>query len=106
MRVVACVDLYFQAKIDGIAKYVNSRVTFCNEHDLVEKAKEAQLAVIDLETFPGTIAMVPSLKARGAQVIGFLSHANTELRQQAQQAGCMVVSRAFFSERLAEILKE
>ena len=45
-------------------------------------------------------------KLSGIDVVGYVSHVQGELKQQAQQAGCnMVLARSAFSQNLPQILK-
>ncbi len=43
---------------------------------------------------------------RGVPLVGYVSHVQGELKQQAQQAGCdTVLARSAFSQNLPQILK-
>ena len=47
-----------------------------------------------------------SVETKGISVIGYLSHIQVELKQQAQEAGCdMVMARSAFSQNLSQIFK-
>ena len=54
--------------------------------------------------------MITKLKAssetKGISLIGYLSHIQVELKQQAQEAGCdMVLARSAFSQNMPQIFK-
>ena len=43
---------------------------------------------------------------KGISLIGYLSHIQVELKQQAQEAGCdMVLARSAFSQNMPQIFK-
>ena len=45
-------------------------------------------------------------ETRGISLIGYLSHIQAELKQQAQEAGCdMVLARSAFSQNMLQIFK-
>ncbi|MDE3167746.1 MAG: response regulator, partial [Acidobacteriota bacterium] len=47
-----------------------------------------------------------SPETRAVSLIGYLSHLQGELKQQAQEAGCdMVMARSAFSQNLMQIFK-
>jgi CheY-like chemotaxis protein len=56
------------------------------------------------------LALIRKLKAddltKSINLVGYLSHIQGELKQQAQEAGCnMVLARSAFSQSLPQILK-
>jgi hypothetical protein len=56
------------------------------------------------------LKMITKLKAtpelKGISLIGFVSHVQGELKQQAHEAGCdIVMARSAFSQNLPQILK-
>jgi PleD family two-component response regulator len=113
-RVLAVVsDLFFSVKLTEAAKRAGMALEFVKEPDQVlEKAKtRPQLIVLDLNfesadplRLIGTLKGSPETK--GISVIGYLSHIQGELKQQAQEAGCdMVMARSAFSQNLTQIFK-
>jgi hypothetical protein len=47
-----------------------------------------------------------SADTKGISLIGYLSHIQAELKQQAQEAGCdMVMARSAFSQNMLQIFK-
>ena len=47
-----------------------------------------------------------SVETKNISVIGYLSHIQVELKQQAQEAGCdMVMARSAFSQNMSQIFK-
>src|SRR5689334_1204855 len=106
-------DLFFSVKIAEAAKRTGLELEFVKDADQVlEKAKsKPSLIIFDLN-FDGAspLATIASLKAgadtKGISLIGYLSHVQAELKQQAQDAGCdMVLPRSAFSQNMSQIFK-
>jgi CheY-like chemotaxis protein len=113
-KVLAAVDdLFFTVKIHAAAQRAGLDIEFVKTtHDLLEKAKEKPaVIVIDLNiTGFRAVPAVSRLKAdpetKSISVIGFLSHVQGQLKQEAQEAGAdMVLVRSAFSQNLVQILK-
>lgn len=113
-KILAVVDdLFFSVKISDAAKRTGLEVHFVkSEKDAVEKAKEKPLLIIvDLNiTALAPLKLISKLKGNSElkqiSLIGFLSHVQGELKQQAQEAGAnMVMARSAFSQNLQQILK-
>jgi PleD family two-component response regulator len=106
-------DLFFSVKITEAAKRAGMVVDFAKSPDeVVEKAKAKPAMIIFDLNFGGVepIAMVRKLKSsaelKGISLIGFLSHVQGELKQQAIEAGYdMVLARSAFSQNLPQIFK-
>src|SRR3954452_21253500 len=113
-RVLAVVsDLFFSVKLSEAAKRAGMALEFVKEQgEVVEKAKSRpQLIVLDLN-FDAVelLTLIEKLKGsaetKGVSVIGYLSHIQGELKQQAQEAGCdMVMARSALSQNLSQIFK-
>ena len=113
-RVLAVVnDLFFSVKITDAAKRSGMELEFVKDSAAVmEKAKtQPSLIIFDLN-FDGVnpLATIGSLKAgadtKGISLIGYLSHVQAELKQQAQDAGCdMVMPRSAFSLNMLQIFR-
>ena len=106
-------DLFFTVKINEAAKRAGLGITFVkSEHDVLEQAKlQPALIIVDMN-FQGVdpLKLIRKLKAdentRRINLVGYLSHVQGELKQQAQEAGCdMVLARSAFSQNLPQILK-
>ena len=106
-------DLFFTVKINESAKRVGVGIAFLkSEHDVLEQAKQhPALIIVDLN-FQGIdpLVLIRKLKAddqtKSINLVGYLSHIQGELKQQAQEAGCnMVLARSAFSQNLPQILK-
>jgi len=106
-------DLFFSVKINESAKRSGLPVEFVkSEHDALEKARACPaLIIVDLN-FGGIdpVALISKLKAdeqtKAISVLGYVSHVQAELKQQAQAAGAnMVLARSAFSQNLAQILQ-
>ncbi len=109
-KVIALMDdLFFQMKLAETAKQLGVAVKVATTGEaLLSEAKDAPLLVIvDLNARSGPLEAVKQLRASGNQtrVIGFLSHVQTELAQQARAAGCdEVMPRSSFTQNLAALL--
>ena len=113
-RVLAVVnDLFFSVKLTDAAKRTGMALEFLKDSEAVlEKAKERpNLIILDLN-FEAVepIGLIGKLKGsadtKGISLIGYLSHVQGELKQQAQEAGCnMVLARSAFSQNMSQIFK-
>ncbi|HEV3332445.1 MAG TPA: response regulator [Bryobacteraceae bacterium] len=113
-KVVAVVsDLFFSVKLTEAAKRSGLALEFVKEGNLVlEKASEKPSLIIFDLNFEAVepLKLITSLKAKpetkSISLIGYLSHIQAELKQQAQEAGCdMVMARSAFSQNLPQIFK-
>jgi PleD family two-component response regulator len=107
-------DLLFTVKISDAAKRAGLEVEFVkSEHDVIEKATNEKplLIILDLNfTAVQPLNLISRMKSDGEMkqisVIGYLSHVQGELKQQAQEAGAnIVMARSAFSQNLPQILK-
>jgi len=105
-RVVAVVDdMFFASKIRAVAEAVGVDVSFPRTKEaLIEKAREAQLILVDLHNQrfdPLDVAQ----ELRGIPLVGFFSHVETELQRKALAAGFdQVLPRSVFVRDLPKIL--
>ncbi|HTC89387.1 MAG TPA: hypothetical protein VK686_13860 [Bryobacteraceae bacterium] len=107
-------DLLFTVKISDAAKRAGLDVEFVkSERDVIDKATHEKplLVILDLNfTAVQPLKLIAKLKSDGEMkqisVIGYLSHVQGELKQQAQEAGAnIVMARSAFSQNLPQILK-
>ena len=107
-------DLLFTVKISDAAKRAGLDVEFVkSERDVIDKATHEKplLVILDLNfTAVQPLKLIAKLKSDGEMkqisVIGYLSHVQGELKQQAQEAGAnIVMARSAFSQNLQQILK-
>ena len=113
-KVVAVVnDLFFSVKLTEAAKRSGLALEFVKEgKQVLEKAHEhPSLIIFDLN-FEAVqpLELITNLKGKpetkSISLIGYLSHIQGELKQQAQEAGCdMVMARSAFSQNLTQIFK-
>ena len=111
-RVVAVVDdMFFASKIRAVAEAVGVEISFPRSKEaLVEKAREAQLILVDLHNQKfDPVALAKDLKSdeqlRAIPMVGFFSHVETELQRNALAAGFdQVLPRSAFTRDLASIL--
>jgi PleD family two-component response regulator len=107
-------DLMFTVKIADAAKRAGLDVEFVkSERDVIEKAAQEKplLIILDLNfNAVQPLNLISKMKSDGEMkqisVIGYLSHVQGELKQQAQEAGAnIVMARSAFSQNLQQILK-
>jgi hypothetical protein len=103
-KIAACVpDLMDRSKVAAVA----AEATFvAHPGELLDVVHDqgAELVVVDLGR-PGALAAVRTLAADGVEVIGFASHVELALLDEARAAGCgKVLTRAIFFRQLGELL--
>ena len=106
-------DLLFTVKISDAAKRAGLTPEFVqSEADVLDRAKQnPRLIIFDLnantvEPLKLITALKSSAETKGISLIGYLSHIQGELKQQAHDAGAdMVMARSAFSQNLQQILK-
>jgi PleD family two-component response regulator len=113
-KVLAVVsDLFFSVKLTETAKRAGLLLEFVKDpHEVLEKAKtRPALIVFDLNLEAvKPVELIRKLKGsadtKGISLIGYLSHIQAELKQEAQEAGCdMVMARSALSQNLPLIFK-
>lgn len=112
--VIAVVDdMFFAAKIRAVAEAVGVAISFPrNKEALLQQAREArpQLIIVDLHNQKIAVPqLAKELKSdpelSGIRLLGFFSHVETELRQNALEAGFdSVIPRSAFARDLQQIL--
>jgi CheY-like chemotaxis protein len=106
-------DLLFTVKISDAAKRAGLTPEFVqSEADVLDRAKQnPRLIIFDLNANTvEPLKLISTLKGnaetKGISLIGYLSHIQGELKQQAHDAGAdMVMARSAFSQNLQQILK-
>jgi PleD family two-component response regulator len=113
-RVLAVVsDLFFSVKLTEAAKRAGLALEFVKDpKEVIEKAQgRPSLIIFDLNMDAvEPLKLISELKStpatKGVSLIGYLSHIQAELKQQAQEAGCdMVMARSALSQNLPLIFK-
>jgi CheY-like chemotaxis protein len=113
-KVVAVLsDLMFTVKIQEAAKRAGLELAFVSTRDkALEQAKLGPAAMIlDLNgTSVDALELISTLKAdaetSNIELIGYVSHVQTDVKQAAQEKGCdLVVARSAFSQNLPSILE-
>jgi CheY-like chemotaxis protein len=106
---IAVDDMFFAAKILSAAQNVGRQVERVKSAEEVRQAVAngvPALLIIDLNsTRMNAIELIAGLKSQPAfsavPVLGFLSHVQVELKQQAEAAGCdRVLPRSAFAQKL------
>jgi PleD family two-component response regulator len=113
-RVLAVVaDLFFSVKLADAAKRAGLALEFVKEpKEVLARAKQRpSLIVFDLNFDAAQpLKLIARLKGdsetKGISLLGYLSHVQGELKQQAHEAGCnMVLARSQFSQNMPQIFK-
>jgi PleD family two-component response regulator len=113
-RVLAVVsDLFFSVKLSEAAKRNGLAIEFVKEGaEVLEKARTKPTVIVFDLNFDAVepVKLISQLKGspetRSVSLIGYLSHIQGELKQQAQEAGCdMVMARSALSQNLMQIFK-
>jgi CheY-like chemotaxis protein len=102
-------DLFFQMKLAETAKHLGVEVKVAANGDALLSLLEGQpkLVIVDLNARTQPLQTIEKLRQtrKDIRVVGFLSHAQTELAAQARAAGCdEVLPRSSFTQNLAAIL--
>jgi CheY-like chemotaxis protein len=109
-KVVALMDdLFFQMKLAETAKQLGVEVKVATNGEAFMRlmASDPRLVIVDLNARSQPIEAIEKLRqtSKGVRVVGFLSHVQRELADQAQAAGCdEVLARSSFTQNLAAIL--
>jgi len=109
-RVVALVDdLFFQMKLAETAKQLGVEVKVATNGEALLSLMESapRLVIVDLNARSQPLQAIGKLRQmdKATRVVGFLSHVQRELAEQAQAAGCNeVLPRSAFTQNLAAIL--
>jgi CheY-like chemotaxis protein len=114
-RILAIVDdLFFQSKIRATAEAVAVEIAFPRTKEAaLQKVRESKpdLVLVDLHNQKlDPVELASELKkdgtSRDVPLLGFFSHVQTDLQQNALAAGFdRVIPRSVFSRDLADILK-
>jgi PleD family two-component response regulator len=113
-RILAVVtDLFFSVKLTEAAKRAGLSLEFVKDsNEILEKARtRPSLIIFDLNfEAVDPVKLIAKLKedsaTKGISLIGYLSHIQVDLKQQAQEAGCdMVLARSAFSQNMPQIFK-
>lgn len=108
-------DLFFSSKIREAARPLDVDLEIIKNADgLIEKIKpeKPSLIILDLNSKASNpLEVVRDLKSlselKDIPVLGYLSHVQTELKDEASKAGCdIVLPRSKFSKDMREILME
>ena len=104
-------DLLFRAKLEAAAGQLGVPLTIAADISCVPRnAAPWSRVLIDLNLSRGdSLAMIRDLRAAhpGIPIVGYCSHVQQDLQQQALDAGCTtVLARSAFVQQLAELLSE
>ena len=114
MILAAVDDLLFASKISAAARQLGVEVIFARSPEEVlrqARALHPPLVIFDLNsTRTKPLATISAIKADadlvGVRTVGFVSHVQAELIEEARRAGVdEVMARSAFSAKLGEILQ-
>ena len=102
-------DLFFQMKVLETAKQLGLQFKVAATADSLMElvATSPKLVIVDLNARNGAIAAIERVRAEknDVRMLGFLSHVQVDLAEQARAAGCdEVMPRSKFTRNLAQIL--
>jgi CheY-like chemotaxis protein len=112
--IAAVADMFFASKIRAAAEHLGVEIRFVRSSEVIysiARDHKPDLIIVDLHsTNLNPIELAKTLRANeelGAiPLLGFFSHVETQLQQQAKQAGYKyVLPRSAFSNKLGSILK-
>jgi len=111
---IACVeDLFFRSKIEATARHLNVPVRFVGAPELAKACSAGQTGAVLMELSGNgdPLSAVRALRRAKATeelpVIGFLSHVDRKLAEEAEAAGItQVMPRSQFSETLPDLLMD
>jgi PleD family two-component response regulator len=106
-------DLFFSVKLADAAKRAGLSFELVKDSaGVLERAQQKpSLIIFDLnyeavEPLKLIAALKGQPETKGISLIGYVSHIQGELKQQAQEAGCnMVLARSAFSQNIPQIFK-
>jgi len=111
MKVLAVMnDLFFSAKINDAAKQLGMTAMFVKDKAVALeqfKSKPA-LVIFDLNCASAEpLELIRAAKEAAIPSVGFISHVQVDLKQQAQEAGCdTVVARSVFAQKVLELIAQ
>jgi len=102
-------DLLFRGKIEAAAAQLGVPLTIAADASSVPRHEQPwSRALIDLNLSRGdSLAMIRDLRAAhpSTPMVGYCSHVQQDLQQQALEAGCTtVLARSAFVQQLPELL--
>ena len=102
-------DWFFRAKLEAAAAHLGTPLTIAADAGpALQPGSGWSRVLIDLNLSRGdALAMIRDLRAvhPGLPVIGYCSHVQQDLQQQALEAGCaMVLPRSALVQQLPELL--
>ncbi len=112
LGILACRDFFFETRICDTAKELNREVRCFSDADRIAQTLSTEnvpVLLIDLSTMSDCLDELPRFRelAPGLSVIAFGSHVQTDLLNQARQAGCdSVLTRSRFTGELVNLLQK
>jgi ActR/RegA family two-component response regulator len=107
-------DLFFVVKINDAARRAGlTPLPAKSAAEIIEKARVEKPVMVIVDLNAGSVNAVELItvlkqapEMKGVSIIGFVSHIQGDLKQQAQLAGAsMVMARSAFSTNLPQILR-
>lgn len=113
--IAAVSDFFFASKLKEAAKAGSIDLVFTTSlEDTVEKAAASKAKIIlldlngdDYSRLDAVRALKADPRTRSATTVGYLSHVMTELKREAEAAGCdRILARSAFVKLLPSLLSE
>jgi DNA-binding NarL/FixJ family response regulator len=112
--VVAAVDdFFFASKLKEAARQTSTELVFpTSVKEVVDLTAQHRAKVVLLDLNGQSYSRIEAVRAlkrgtRAAQTVGYLSHVMTDLKKEAEEAGCdRVLARSAFVKLLPSILRE
>lgn len=102
-------DLMFSSRIEAACAKAGIPATIATDLDtLIQRLKRGapEIVFLNLDASEGRLtALEPFTKNRGPRYVGYYSHLNTQLGEDARRIGINVFSRGAFVSNLESILK-
>ncbi len=101
----------FSSRIEGAAAKAGVDVKFVSSfQEMVQQLKEVRprIVILNLDAAQGKLeALEEVVKGGSFKTVGYYSHVNTRLAEEAQRIGIgIILSRGVFAARLSQILEE
>jgi DNA-binding NarL/FixJ family response regulator len=104
-------DLLARARMENATSQMGARLEIAQAKDIRETLKQAKPDILVLDLDDGGTPVLEELMAARAEgdaperVVGYFSHVDDALREEARAAGCRAVPRGRFWTNLTNILQ-
>lgn len=103
-------DLLFSSKVEAASRKAGLSARVIGDYDSLVRELELvapRVLVLNLDALEGKLATLVAASKSGPEIVGYYSHVNEPVADEAKRAGVRIVlSRAVFLNRLGNILEE